>query len=419
MLFRSVYERPLSTDAACNLPLDSQATLAEQGITHGAMIHCRVDPATCAESNVSTESTANTNSMMRRVVAKDGSVQLIPSSTADSNKGFRKGQLPLRDMKMHWTLNDFIALDSQYEFKIKRQEEPICQKVSLDSDSVSSFQTYLRHFQFSRQRCGYMYGRFTENNTQVTVEAIYEPPQQPDPDSPEGFHLIDDDKEQQVEQIAQLLGLQKVGWIFGHPPRAKGFSFSAHEIILAAEFQLEAAQGLDNTTPFVTVKVTVNDQGQVEVDAFQVSQQCMQMVAEEALQVGDNRGFLMVNETFTAIQEGKPTKELTPEFFLTTVPIVQHLSTDFVSTFPKLNRPMDDRTPSNEELRKQLSKSGTAGWTFCDLLADFNLLIFLSDFLDIATDMPKICESIVDRQIPLNDGYKLIIASLVGLDSSY
>ena len=29
-----VYERPLSTDAACNLPLDSQATLAEQGITH-------------------------------------------------------------------------------------------------------------------------------------------------------------------------------------------------------------------------------------------------------------------------------------------------------------------------------------------------------------------------------------------------
>jgi nuclear protein localization family protein 4 len=407
-----VYERPLSRDPACSDPLDVRRSLVDQGIDHGGMIHCRVDAATCAEASMESSITN-----MRRVIAKDGSVQMVHTSESDT-RGFRKGQLPLRDMKMQWTLNDFIALDSQYEFKIQRQEEAICKGVSLDSSSVNSFQTYLRNFQFSRQRCGFLYGRFTDDDTKVLVEAIYEPPQEADPDSPEGFHLLDDDKEDQVEQLAQLLGLTKVGWIFGHPPRAKGFSFSAHEIILAAEFQLEAAQGVEKT-PFVTVKVTLNDDGKVEVDAFQVSQQCMQMVAEEALQVGDNRGFLEVNETFSAIQEGKNAKELAPEFFLTTVPIVQHQSEVFVSTFPKFNRQIDDRLPSKDELKKQLSKSGSSGWTFVDLLADFNLLIFLCDFLDLATDMPKICDSINNRQIPLDEGYKLIIASMCNMDGSY
>jgi len=409
-----VYEKPLSSDPACSYPLDLHRTLQEQGMDHGGMIHCRVDPATCAESSAA-EADKATN--MRRIIAKDGSVHMVHSSESD-NRGFRKGQLPLRDMKMQWTLNDFIALDSQYEFKIQRQEEAVCKGVSLDSASVDGFQTYLRRFQFSRQRCGFLYGRFTDDDTKVVVEAIYEPPQRPDPDAPEGFHLLDDDKEDQVEQLASLLGLQRVGWIFGHPPRAKGFSFSAHEIILAAEFQLHAADGV-NKTPFVTIKVTLNDQGHVEVDAFQVSQQCMEMVAEEALEVGDNRGFLVVNDTFTAIQEGKAAKELAPEFFLTTVPIIQHQSQVFVSTFPRVNRDMDELSPSKDALKKQLSKSGKSGWTFCDLLADFNLLIFLCDFMDLATDMPKICESIVNREVLLNDGYKLIIAGLAGMDRAY
>lgn len=44
------------------------------------------------------------------------------------------------------------------------------------------------------------------------------------------------------------------------------------EIIMAAEFQLEAAGGIEET-PFVTVKVTAGDDGNVSVEAFQVSKQ--------------------------------------------------------------------------------------------------------------------------------------------------
>jgi nuclear protein localization family protein 4 len=282
---------------------------------------------------------------------------------------------------------------------------------------VADFQAYLRRFNFSRSRCGYLYGKFLEDNT-AQVEAIYEPPQEADPEAAEGFVLLEDPLEEKVEQLAQLLGLRKVGWIFGHPPREQGFVMNAAEIIMAAELQLEAAGGIEET-PFVTVKVTVGDDGNASVEAFQVSKQCMEMVAEEALEVGPNPGFCIVNPTFTAIQEGKESKTVENNFFLTLVPIVQHNSETFVTKFPKHNRDHDDRTPSHDELKKQLSKSGSAGWTFIELLSDFHLLLYLSQFLDMSADVPKICESVVNRDIPLKEGYKLIIGSIAGIDGSY
>jgi nuclear protein localization protein 4 homolog len=105
---------------------------------------------------------------------------------------------------------------------------------------------------------------------------------------------------------------------------------------------------------------------------------------------------------------------------LTVVPIVQHTSEMLVAEFPRANRDfLDERTQSHEEMKKHLQKSGTAGWTFTDRLADFNLLIYLSKFLDVNADFPKICASIVDRSVPLDDGYKLIIKSMAGMDGSY
>jgi nuclear protein localization protein 4 homolog len=353
-------------------------------------------------------------------------------------------------------------MDSQYEFKIQRQEHAICQQVSLDIPSISNFQAYLQRFSFQQKRIGYLYGKFIpmedtdhKNNTssksdtttttkmKCVVEAIYEPSQRVDPTAAEGCIVHDDNTEEEeiVSQIASLLGLQRVGWIFGHELRTSGttttttatgttsgtattdaYTLSSSEIIMAAELQLEAANGV-HETPFVTVTVSPSSTGNgtVSVEAFQVSQQCMAMVAEEALEVdGSNPRICVVNETFTAIQEGKASTTIDNSFFLTVVPIVQHTSDMLVADFPRMNRLYDDTVPSTDAMKYQLSKSGTAGWTFVDRLADFNLLIFLSKFLDIATDYPKICSAIVDRNnTPLDDGYKLILKSLAGMDGSY
>ena len=480
-----VYERPLCTDARCELPLDEGLTLSSQGFGHGSMLHCRVDASTCAENTAaiaggddvsmtnnvdgkistggkSAGSSSNNGGIMKRVIGKDGSIQLVhaegTSGVGGTESGFRKGMKPLRDMKMAWTLQEFTAMDDKYNFKIKRQDVSFVGKggVHLESSAVNDFQQYLRRFQFQQQRFGYLYGRFVDEedkegekereekeklkdekpsgwgarmpesdektvpkNAKVIVEAIYEPPQEPDSEAAEGFVILDDPNEENVEKLANMLGLRRVGWIIGHPPREEGFQLSSAEVIMAAELQLESAGEIE-PTPFVTVRVTVGDDGNVIVEAFQVSLQCMEMVAEEALDVGPNPGFCYVNETFTAIQEGKASKTVENNFFLTLVPINGYQSDTFVSQFPKANRAYDDRAQTHDEMRRQLSKSGQSGWTFIDLLSDFALLLYLCKFMDVNTDMPKICASVCDREnVPLDDGYKIIITSMAGMDGSY
>eukprot|EP00560_Eucampia_antarctica_P006347 CAMPEP_0197825444 /NCGR_PEP_ID=MMETSP1437-20131217/2527_1 /TAXON_ID=49252 ORGANISM="Eucampia antarctica, Strain CCMP1452" /NCGR_SAMPLE_ID=MMETSP1437 /ASSEMBLY_ACC=CAM_ASM_001096 /LENGTH=479 /DNA_ID=CAMNT_0043425443 /DNA_START=155 /DNA_END=1594 /DNA_ORIENTATION=+ len=449
-----VYEKPICKDRECKIPVvRNYTTLKSQGLGHGSMLHARVDPATCADNQKSSQGEGSTsssssnngegttasdvgNTLTKRVIAHDGSIQLVhdpnAKSVSNGNRGFRKGMAALRDMKMQWTLQEFVDMDERFVFKIKRQEE--CwianeRGVSLDSDSCNDFQSYLRKFNFQRNRFAFLYGRFVDFDEdddtkdskdakkRVIVEAIYEPPQEPDSDTPEGFIQKDDPMEENVEKIAQMIGLQRVGWILGHPPRVKGFQMSAAEVIMAAELQIEAADGVE-PTPFVTVKATLGDDGNVSFEAFQVSRQCMEMVAEGAISVGENPGFCAVSDTFTAIQEGKESKTVENNFFLTVVPIVQHSSEKFVSQFPKPNRDHDARQQTNAEMKNQLSKSGSAGWTFMDLLSDFNLLIYLSKFLD-PSDIAEICGSVSDRDIPLKNGHKIIIAGLAGLDASY
>eukprot|EP00557_Chaetoceros_sp_GSL56_P002316 CAMPEP_0176503218 /NCGR_PEP_ID=MMETSP0200_2-20121128/15242_1 /TAXON_ID=947934 /ORGANISM="Chaetoceros sp., Strain GSL56" /LENGTH=509 /DNA_ID=CAMNT_0017902487 /DNA_START=1750 /DNA_END=3276 /DNA_ORIENTATION=+ len=470
-----IYTQPLSLDPAGHQPLNLEQSLQEQNLTHGSMIYCRVDPSSVVAAagggagefdatnnhnngnhpanvndsvTVPTETVTKPTVQTKRRILPDGSISIIEVEEGDVNadaKSFRKGMLPLRSMKMQWTLQEFVEMDNKFVFKIQQQKERWVGSggVSLDQQSAQDFQSYLTTFAFQRQRFGYLYGKFideepdpqevvdsrpkketlfgtelpdteikyTAKNKMVLVEAIYEPPQEANPDSAEGFIALEDPTEEKVNQLASMLGLKRVGWIFGHPPREAGFQMSSAEVIMAAELQIEAADGVEET-PFVTVKVTVGDDGNVSFEAFQVSKQCMEMVAEEALEVGENPGFCNVNETFTAIQEGKESRTVDNNFFLTVVPIQQHTSEMLVSDFPKANRDHDVRQQTHDEMKKQLQKSGSAGWTFVDLLADFNLLIYLSKFLDMETDLVKICQSIVDRDVPLDDGYKLIIASM-------
>ena len=160
----------------------------------------------------------------------------------------------------------------------------------------------------------------------------------------------------------------------------------------------------------------------------------MEMVAEGALEVlsgekgesgdagGDDPGYCKVNETFTAIMEGKETPKVENNFFLTTIPIVQHNSERFVSMFPPSNRDSlgdGGRIQSRDEMKRQLQKSGKNGWTFADLLSDFHLLLYLCNDLDVETDIKRISQSVVDRDIPLDEGHKLLIASMAGMDGSY
>jgi hypothetical protein len=127
-----------------------------------------------------------------------------------------------------------------------------------------------------------------------------------------------------VEAIVTLLELRRVGWIIAHPPREEGFFLSGNEIITAAELQLEAANGIADT-PFVTVsvslrlvcwlpslssQVTITNDDKVSACGYQVSKQCMEMAAEGALGLSLNLGTCNVNPPFSAIMEGKESREV-------------------------------------------------------------------------------------------------------------
>lgn len=62
-----------------------------------------------------------------------------------------------------------------------------------------------------------------------------------------------------------------------------------------------------------------------------------------------------------------------------------------------------------------LNRAGQQGWSFVDLLADFHLLLFISDFFG-PQDMPIICASITNRDEPLSEGYQLLLRSIAGID---
>ena len=94
------------------------------------------------------------------------------AATGGAERGFRKGLLPLRDMKMAWTLQEFTAMDDRYNFKIKRQDASFVGKggVQLENAAVGDFQNYLRRFQFQQQRFGYLYGRYVDEEEEPEKE---------------------------------------------------------------------------------------------------------------------------------------------------------------------------------------------------------------------------------------------------------
>jgi len=394
--------RPFSTDIKGKFTLVDELTIESAGLSHGDMLYVMVD-----ESKTTVHELASSSS---KRITKDGSIIQQEYSHLSSKNGFRPGMMSLRSMKMAWTLNEFVALDQQFEFKIKRQTEPsICTKATINKSVIEDFQGYMLHYDYRKIRFGFLYGSINNDNS-VKIEVIYEPPQDTNDVT---FTLLDDPNANNVEILTGLLNLKKVGWIIAHPTREKGFNFSNAEILATAEHQLEAAGGVNDTT-FVTVKVTMNDQGEMISEAYQVSKQCMEMVAEGAIQTSPNLGMCSVNPTFTALVEGKPTTEIDNDFFLVPLPITTFESEVFVSLFPKTNR--DNIIPSSKDLQKQLNKVGKEGWNLQALISDFHLLLYLSNFFSISEDIPILCQSVLDKSIPINEGYSLILNSLAGMD---
>ncbi|TPX31086.1 hypothetical protein SmJEL517_g05507 [Synchytrium microbalum] len=192
---------------------------------------------------------------------------------------------------------------------------------------IDSFLSYWR--KTGVQRFGYLYGRY-EPYTEVplgvkaVVSAIYEPPQVGEP---HGLQLtLPDAREEQVDQIAALLGLRKVGMIYtdllddgtGEGTvvcRRHGSSYflSSAECIFAAQLQLKhqtpskySASGHFGSR-FVTCVLSGNEDGGIDFQAYQVSNMAMAMTRDEIIEAS-------VDPTKVRVRESTP-ELYVPEVF--------------------------------------------------------------------------------------------------------
>ncbi|XP_014665773.1 PREDICTED: nuclear protein localization protein 4 homolog [Priapulus caudatus] len=155
-----------------------------------------------------------------------------------------------------------------------------------------------------QQRFGYLYGRYEHHKDvplgiKATVAAIYEPPQIGTDSS---IELLDDDREEAVNQVAKELGLVRVGCIFSdlvaddtrrgtvkHFRNMQTHFLSAEESILAGRLQNQHPSPCKLSpdghfgSKFVTIVISGDKENQVHMEGYQVSNQCMALVGDDIL----------------------------------------------------------------------------------------------------------------------------------------
>ncbi|KAI3993840.1 hypothetical protein MKX01_002853 [Papaver californicum] len=300
------------------------------------------------------------------------------------------------------TMDDLIAK----QMRVSRQEKPNCESVSFDRDAANCFQHYVNEtLAFAVKQGGFMYGTVSEDG-EVMVNFIYEMPQQ---GTEENLVLMRDSEEEKiVEAIALGLGMRRVGFIFTQTigQNKKDYTLSNSEVLQAAE--LHGESGLKEWVTAL-VKLEVNEEGGADVhfEAFQMSDVCVKLFKEGWFETDcggeyDPKISRMKKEVVVGV---KDVKEVDNDFFLVVVKILDHqgpLSTSF---------PVENRITSipPRALKTHLDKAKNL--PFVKRISDFHLLLLLSRFFDVNSDIPTLAEC-VQLQSTVPEGYQLLIESM-------
>ncbi|CAB4000892.1 nuclear localization 4 homolog [Paramuricea clavata] len=319
---------------------------------------------------------------------------------------------------------------------LKRQDYRHVDNIMFENPFlVERFLNYWR--KTGKQRMGYLYGRYEHHKDvplgiRAVVSAIYEPPQI---SGDESLQLLDDPRATYVDEVANKVGVQKIGWILTdlvaedlklgtvrHLRHRDTYYVSAEECIMAADFQNRhpSVCKLSPTnkfgSKFVTVIVTGHSEKQISFDGWQVSNQCMALVQDDILvPTKDEPGLGYVRESSS--------KQYVPDVFYTDkdsygnevtllarpMPI-EYVLIEVPAAFPKDHQytfPGGNGDPfpiaNREELGEIQDFHSFAQYVnrqprsnFLNALSDLHLLIFMatSDMLPLKRSLNMLFEAI-------------------------
>eukprot|EP01121_Diplochlamys_sp_Union-15-3_P000295 TRINITY_DN10282_c0_g1_i1.p1 TRINITY_DN10282_c0_g1~~TRINITY_DN10282_c0_g1_i1.p1 ORF type:complete len:453 (+),score=64.98 TRINITY_DN10282_c0_g1_i1:509-1867(+) len=353
---------------------------------------------------------------------KSEKLKFIPFHSWFRERRYRNNQFLLEE-------ESYVKKSSNSKFEKLQNLSVFCSSQSyrhvdyIEFENPQIIDNFLAHWRSTgNQRVGFLIGKYEIDKRiplgiRAVVTAIYEPPQSVHPKDP--FKVIGWDKdpdEAHVDKLAAKLGLQRVGFIWTSilvneakkilPNRDENHPLKAGECETMAKLQNKYpnpwAKSLSGKfgSKFVSVLISGTKEGNIELQGYQMSNQCCWLVKDEAI-----KPSLKEESSFRARKSTPDT--LYPDILYTdkneygfdvqfkadpTFPVlffILSLGHGFPKkvqpTFKSQNFPIENRDKSSQSLNRVASTlQNRHGEDFFNALSDFHLLLYLSKQTDPA-----------------------------------